>query len=68
MIRPGWTSPLWSTWPHPDAAGVRIGQGTVMHRLITHMWAGVKAPAGQGDVLLDGPPCHGFDAHANRAP
>ena len=32
-----------------DAAGVRIGQGKVVHGLTTHMWAGVEVPA---------PACH----------
>ncbi|QUX26362.1 MULTISPECIES: hypothetical protein [Nocardiopsis] len=27
------------------AAGVRIGRGEVVHRLDTHMWAGVEIPA-----------------------
>ena len=32
-----------------DADGARIGQGTVVHGLTTHMWAGVEVPA---------PACH----------
>ncbi|MGW5880246.1 hypothetical protein ACWFMI_27240 [Nocardiopsis terrae] len=28
-----------------DATGVRIGQGTVVHGVATHMWAGVPVPA-----------------------
>ncbi|NYH55255.1 MULTISPECIES: hypothetical protein [Nocardiopsis] len=27
------------------AEGVRIGQGTVVHGLTTHMWAGIEVPA-----------------------
>ncbi|MFD6096453.1 hypothetical protein ACFVWN_17055 [Nocardiopsis flavescens] len=27
------------------AAGVRIGHGQVVHRLATHLWAGVEIPA-----------------------
>lgn len=28
-----------------DAEGARIGQGTVVHGLTTHMWAGIEVPA-----------------------
>src|SRR5699024_9833382 len=28
-----------------DADGARIGQGTVVHGLTTHMWAGIEVPA-----------------------
>jgi hypothetical protein len=28
-----------------DAAGARIGRGTVVHGITTHMWAGVAVPA-----------------------
>jgi len=28
-----------------DASGVRIGRGDVVHKLTTHMWAGVAVPA-----------------------
>ncbi|MBB6122214.1 hypothetical protein [Nocardiopsis algeriensis] len=36
-----------------DAAGVRIGQGQVVHGLTTHMWAGVPVPAVQCHAAVD---------------
>jgi hypothetical protein len=36
-----------------DAAGVRIGQGEVVHGLTTHMWAGVAVPAIQCHAAVD---------------
>lgn len=36
-----------------DAEGARIGQGTVVHGLTTHLWAGIEVPAVQCHAAVD---------------